>query len=242
MNTMLGRVLLFAVGATIASNLFRFNVVDTSIASNGLLNIVIKMLLEGLFVAVFAWVVLKMLSSERQRAVSLLGISPQLSIGASIVVVGLYILMTYEALALKPLILLSLSSFIYAVFEEYGWRGYLFAELQDKTVWLQIMLPAALWFVWHLSFLQTSSLSANAQFFMICAFASWGLWGVVKSTRSVLLAASMHFAFGAVLTNQILKSYWQAPMHWVYLVAAFAVVLGAVKILERKEEVNVSEA
>ena len=241
MHTFFARIALFMVGATFFANLFRFGVIDTAIASNGLINTLIKMLLEGVFVAVFAFVALRLLPAEKRQAVSLLGRSPNLAIAASLLVVGVYISMTYEALELKPLLFLSISSFLYAVFEEYGWRGYLFAELQDKAVWLQILLPAVLWFVWHLSFLQTSSLAANGQFFAICLLASWGLWGVVKSTRSVLLAASLHFAFGAVLTNQILKGYWQSPMHWVFLVAAFVIVLGAVKIIEKKEETLASE-
>lgn len=45
------------------------------------------------------------------------------------------------------------SLIIYALFEEYGWRGYLQQALRPIKLSFRILIIATLWYIWHLNFL-----------------------------------------------------------------------------------------
>lgn len=234
MNTVTARFLLFFLPATLVSNLVRFNVVSTSLTGGAQIDDILRILGESIAVAIFAVIAMTMLKRQRSLGVSLLGKSPVHVTAAAIATLVLYIYLNRGAVELTALLLLAIASFIYALFEETGWRGYLFAEFRHNTLWFQVLVPGGLWYLWHLSFLQTTSIEANLTFLAICLAASWGLYGVVNSTRSILAAATLHFAFGAVFTNQILKGFWAAPNQWIFLVGAFAISLIAIKQYERR--------
>ena len=234
MNTPIRRLLLFFIPAVLLSNLVRFEVIDVAITQSMLIDKLLRVVLEGVSVAIFALIAMAKLRRQQPLRVSFLGNAPVHAIVATVATVALYIFMNRNALTLTPLVLFASVSLAYAIFEEVGWRGYLFAELQNKALWLQILGPGLLWYLWHLSFLQTTSVQANLVFLGICLAASWGLFGVVQSTRSILMAATLHFAFGAVFTNQILKSYWNSPDHYIFIGLAFSISLIAIKLYEKQ--------
>jgi membrane protease YdiL (CAAX protease family) len=234
MNTSITRLLLFFIPSVVLSNLVRFEVIDVAVSQSMLFDELLRILLEGVSVGLFALLAMAMLRRQQPLSVSFLGNAPVHAIVAAVATVALYIFMNRNALTLTPLVLFASFSLVYAIFEELGWRGYLFAELQNKGQWLQILGPGLLWYLWHLSFLQTTSVQANLVFLGICLSASWGLFGVVQSTRSILMAATLHFAFGAVFTNQILKSYWNSPDQYVFIGLAFSISLIAIKLYEKQ--------
>lgn len=236
MNTVITRFLVFFLPATVLSNLVRFNLVSTSLTGDAHLNSVLRILGEGIAVAIFAVLAMVMLKRQRSLGVSLMGKSPAHVITAAVATLALYICMNLGAAELTPLLLLASASLIYAIFEEAGWRGYLFAELRHNTLWIQVIVPGVLWYLWHLSFLQTTSFKANLTFLLICVGASWGLYSVVSSTRSIVAAATLHFAFGAVFTNNALKGLWISPNQWIFLAGAFAISLLVFKQYERRME------
>ncbi|SUJ27289.1 CAAX amino terminal protease self- immunity [Sphingobacterium spiritivorum] len=73
--------------------------------------------------------------------------------------------------------------------EEIGWRGFLQRELKPLPEFLNILLVATLWFIWHLNFDLTSS---NLLFFGILVLGSWGIGKVADNTFSLLAVSAIH--------------------------------------------------
>ncbi|EFK56354.1 CPBP family intramembrane glutamic endopeptidase [Sphingobacterium spiritivorum] len=78
---------------------------------------------------------------------------------------------------------------IYGLLEEIGWRGFLQRELKPLPEFLNILLVATLWFIWHLNFDLTSS---NLLFFGILVLGSWGIGKVADNTFSLLAVSAIH--------------------------------------------------
>ncbi|WP_293916053.1 MULTISPECIES: CPBP family intramembrane glutamic endopeptidase [unclassified Sphingobacterium] len=78
---------------------------------------------------------------------------------------------------------------IYGLLEEIGWRGFLQRELKPLPEFLNILLVATLWFIWHLNFDMTSS---NLLFFGILVLGSWGIGKVADNTFSLLAVSAIH--------------------------------------------------
>ncbi len=82
-----------------------------------------------------------------------------------------------------------ISILLYGLLEEIGWRGFLQRELKHLPEFLNILLVATLWFIWHLNFDLTSS---NLLFFAILVLGSWGIGKVADSTHSLLAVSAFH--------------------------------------------------
>lgn len=82
-----------------------------------------------------------------------------------------------------------ISILLYGLLEEIGWRGFLQRELKPLPEFLNILLVATLWFIWHLNFDLTSS---NLLFFAILILGSWGIGKVADSTKSLLAVSAFH--------------------------------------------------
>lgn len=78
---------------------------------------------------------------------------------------------------------------IYGLLEEIGWRGFLQQELKPLPKFLNILIVAVLWFIWHLNFDFTSS---NLLFFFILLFGSWGIGLVADKTYSLIAVSAFH--------------------------------------------------
>lgn len=82
-----------------------------------------------------------------------------------------------------------ISILLYGLLEEIGWRGFLQRELKPLPEFLNVLLVATLWFIWHLNFDLTSS---NLLFFAILILGSWGIGKVADSTHSLLAVSAFH--------------------------------------------------
>lgn len=82
-----------------------------------------------------------------------------------------------------------ISILLYGLLEEIGWRGFLQRELKPLPEFLNVLLVATLWFIWHLNFGLTSS---NLLFFAILILGSWGIGKVADSTHSLLAVSAFH--------------------------------------------------
>lgn len=82
-----------------------------------------------------------------------------------------------------------ISILLYGLLEEIGWRGFLQRALKPLPEFLNILLVATLWFIWHLNFDLTSS---NLLFFAILILGSWGIGKVADSTHSLLAVSAFH--------------------------------------------------
>lgn len=78
---------------------------------------------------------------------------------------------------------------VYGLLEEIGWRGFLYEQLKPLPKFVNILIVAVLWFIWHLNF--ELSLS-NLIFFLILLLGSWGIALVADKTKSLLAVASFH--------------------------------------------------
>ena len=97
---------------------------------------------------------------------------------------------------------------LYAFCEEYGWRGYLQAELSIKfNKWTAYVFIGIIWYLWHWYFLREGS---NPKLIMlpILIGASVGIGETSKSTKSLLVCTALHgivntlFIYG-IISNQL---------------------------------------
>ena len=89
---------------------------------------------------------------------------------------------------------------LYGTFEEYGWRGYLQAELKHLNKHLKYFIIAVLWFVWHLDFAFDVN---HIVFFGIIVFGTYGIGMVAEKSKSLVLVALFHAFFNLyyIITN-----------------------------------------
>lgn len=77
----------------------------------------------------------------------------------------------------------------YGLFEEIGWRGFLQQELKSLPPFLNILIVATLWFIWHLNLEMTNS---NLLFFGILILGSWGIGKIADVTHSLFAVSAFH--------------------------------------------------
>lgn len=95
---------------------------------------------------------------------------------------------TYFQKGTNPWIII-LTTLIYGLFEEIGWRGFLYQHLKNLTLIQNILIVSILWFFWHLNFELTTS---NLLFYGILVLGSWGIGKVGDSTNSLLAVSAIH--------------------------------------------------
>ena len=78
---------------------------------------------------------------------------------------------------------------LYALFEEFGWRGYLQSELSGIKKIYKYLIISVLWFVWHLNFELSIN---NLLFFMLLLAGSYGIGLMANKSKSLVVAALFH--------------------------------------------------
>lgn len=78
---------------------------------------------------------------------------------------------------------------IYGLLEEIGWRGFLQQALKHLPEFVNVLIVATLWFIWHLNFDLTSS---NLVFFGILVLGTWGIGKVADRTKSLFAVSAFH--------------------------------------------------
>lgn len=81
------------------------------------------------------------------------------------------------------------SVLMYGLFEEVGWRGFLYQELKGLSTFLNIFIVSVLWYVWHLDFEWSF---VHLSFFAIVIVGSWGIGKVADATNSLLAVSAFH--------------------------------------------------
>lgn len=102
--------------------------------------------------------------------------------------IALISIVTYFQKGTNPWIII-LTTLIYGLFEEIGWRGFLYQQLKEWPLFVNILVLSTLWFLWHLNFEFTSS---NLIFYGILILGSWGIGKVGDSTNSLLAVTAFH--------------------------------------------------
>lgn len=100
--------------------------------------------------------------------------------------IALISIVTYFQKGTFPWIVI-LTTLIYGLFEEIGWRGFLYQHLKPLPLILNILIVTTLWFLWHLNFEFTF-----LPFYGILLLGSWGIGKVGDSTNSLLAVSAFH--------------------------------------------------
>lgn len=91
-------------------------------------------------------------------------------------------------------------SILYAVFEEYGWRGYLQSELSKARAIYKYIIISVLWYFWHLDF--GFDLQHLLSYFFVL-MGSVGIGYVADKSKSLILPSLFHMFFNILLTNSL---------------------------------------
>ena len=144
--------------------------------------------------------VVYILKSKVKRDITFFGLNKFYSFMAIIIIpLGLTIAGVHNEVGLNENyygFIYGLMLVLYAIGEEYGWRGYLQQALAPLAMPYRILLIAILWYIWHLNFLiPGTSLQVHLIHFFSLLLGAWGLLKVSESTHSILFAVAVHLSF-----------------------------------------------
>ena len=197
-------VIIYFIIATTLSGVFRLGQFDwhNKMTLPYGLTIVIKSLLEGIGPIAGATIVL--LTIKKKCDITFLGFKKTKSFIMVIIPVLLFTI--FGANNDQNLnrhycgFIVGTSLTLYAVFEEYGWRGFLHNEFTNLKPFLRAILIGSFWYLWHLSFISNeTTVFDELKFFGILVFASWGIGAIAEKTKSVFACACFHL-IGNILT------------------------------------------
>ena len=207
------RISVFYIIAIVLSNIFRFNLFGFEEKMDIYpvwIAFVIKALSEGSGVFIGAIIAIHLLKKKRNTSISLFGTSKIKSLIMIAVPVSLLILTgienSNEINSNRFGSIVGASTFFYCFFEEYGWRGYLQEELAEITSWKRYLIIGSLWYLWHLSFLNTTTVIQNLFFLVILIFASWGIGQIVIKTKSIIAYDCIQMIVTVLMFNSVTKN------------------------------------
>ena len=93
---------------------------------------------------------------------------------------------------------------LYALFEEFGWRGYLEEELLDFPPLIRYIIVGSFWYTWHWTFLHSSSWVSELIFWSILVGASWGIGQIRTGTKSLLACTAFHIIGNVFFRYQLI--------------------------------------
>ncbi len=122
---------------------------------------------------------------------------------------------------------------LYALGEEYGWRGYLQQALEPMKYPYRILTIAVLWYLWHLVFLLPDvTVKTHLLFFGFLLLGSWGLLKVSESTFSILFVAAVHLAFN--LLSEVRLEGWKKLFVIAVVIAVWTILIVSLNKNKRK--------
>lgn len=207
------RLFIFLIISFSISNIFRFDVFGTKLILEKLPNwiyLLCTVILEGSGVFTGALVAIKLLEKERKTVITFFGTSQKKGLLMSVIPIALLSIIGVkneyginENLYGSYAILISL---IYAIMEEFGWRGYLQNEFSYLKPIKKYFLIGFIWYLWHLSFLTNATIKDNLFFFGMMIFGSWGIGQVAETTKSILASACFHLIINIMMYNSFIKN------------------------------------
>lgn len=198
------QLIIFLIIATALSAVFRLGLFDwyNKIALPLGLTTILKSLLEGIGPLAAAIIVLKTINKKSD--ITFLGSKKNKSL--IMVIIPIVLFTIFGANNAQNLnrhyygFIVGISLVLYAIFEEYGWRGYMQNELTNLKPLVKSIIIGSFWYVWHLSFISTDTTLFNElKFLGILIFASWGIGAIAEKTKSVFVSACFHLV-GNILT------------------------------------------
>jgi uncharacterized protein len=232
-----GEVVLFFVIAAAVSAPFRLGWFDpaTYVSLPLGLNILFKVL-RGIGPAVGFVVMRYGLRSRVPRTTTFWGVDWRASIVAALVIpLCLAFLGTENNTGLDAFsygLLGGLTLVLYALGEEFGWRGYLQQALSPLRLPFRIVAIGTIWYLWHLNFLNPNiPVSSHISLYVAVVLGSWGLMKITDATGSILFAAAVHLIFNLFADSQL-----DGSKRLIVICIAAAVWTGLIIALGRKKK------
>lgn len=207
------RLLLFVVIAFIGSNIFRFNIfhlyeyLDKNFKWGYQ---IIREILEGSGIFVAGLLGLYLLRKQRKVNISFLGTSQSKSLlMAAIPSVLLIVIGVQNKYGINSHLyglIAAFATLIYCIMEEYGWRGYLQAELQFLRPIIKFVLIGFIWYSWHLIFLMETTLSDNLLFLGTLVLGSWGIGKIADISNSIVACSCFHLIVNIFMYNSFFNN------------------------------------
>jgi membrane protease YdiL (CAAX protease family) len=175
--------------------------------------------LEGIGVLLGAVIAIKLMKKSKRSSMSLFGTSKTKSLLLFILPILVFaIIGINNELEMNSNIygfIAGLGIFIYCIFEEYGWRGYLQDELSELKPWKRFLLIGFLWYLWHLPFLSNTDIVDNLIFLGMLIFGSWGIGQIAIATKSIIACAAFHFVVNIFTVNQLIRNGFDGNLKWI---------------------------
>ncbi len=238
------RIIIFFSIAVIGSNIMRFNLLRTDELFNywpvWSRALIIPLQSFGVFIG--SLIAIYLLRKKRNTTNSLWGSSQKWSLIMALIPILLFGIIGVEngkGINEHYLgIIISIGLLIYCIFEEYGWRGYLEDELIGEEEWKRVLIISVLWYLWHLSFINNSSIIFNLKFFGILLIGTWGMGKVIQSTKSVLSVSCFHMIYNILILR--MGYLFEVSEYKKILIIGICVIgwVMVVKIWEKEQESN----
>jgi uncharacterized protein len=125
-----------------------------------------------------------------------------------------------------------LTLILYALGEEFGWRGYLQQALSPLKLPFRIVAIGTIWYLWHLNFLNPHiPVSSHISLYLAVVLGSWGLMKITDATGSILFAAAVHLSFNLFADSQL-----DGSKRLIVICVAAVVWTGLIIALGRKKK------
>lgn len=122
----------------------------------------------------------------------------------------------------------------YALFEEFGWRGYLQEELSEKyNKWIVYVLVGLIWYLWHWYFLRVGN-DPKLIMIPILIFASFGIGEVAKSTKSILICGALHGLVNILMIYGVIARNITSQEKIMLLLGSLIVWIPIIKKMEKE--------
>ncbi len=127
----------------------------------------------------------------------------------------------------------------YAIFEEFGWRGYLQEELiGEYNKWITYILTGLIWYLWHWYFLREGN-NPNLIMIPILIAASFGIGEVARSTKSIIICGALHGLVNILMIYGVIAQNITIQQKVIILLTALIIWIPIIKKIEKSNTANI---
>jgi membrane protease YdiL (CAAX protease family) len=241
------RVIVFLIIAITISNIFRFDIFEFKSELEKLptwIFILTSVLLEGSGVIIAALIAISFLKKKRKTEITFFGTSKSKSLIMAIIpIIILTIIGVKNDFELDSHLygfIAIVTTLLYCIMEEYGWRGYLQEEFKTLKPWKKYLLIGFIWYFWHLTFLTEASIGDNIFFFAMMVFGSWGIGQVAESTKSILASACFHLIIQIMMFNALIRNGINGTEKLVIILVSVTLWFVIIKKWEKENTISIN--
>lgn len=129
----------------------------------------------------------------------------------------------------------------YALFEEFGWRGYLQEKLEKRfNKWVVYLIVGLVWYLWHWYFLRPGN-HPKLIMIPILIVGSFGIGEVARSTKSILICAALHGLGNILIIYGVIAHNISTPKKLIVLGTALIVWIPMIKLIEKENSADFND-